>query len=117
VLSADAREFIAKRVKSLWALALLLLLHRKPDRVWTVDGLTAELRASEGIIAESVDIFRGGGLIADEPEGRLRYRPHPVVAEIASAYASTPFAVTREVFASASDRIRTFADAFRIKKD
>ena len=121
MFSAEVRAFIASFVRSLWALELLLLLHRHPGRLWSIDALTAELRASTSVVADLVGAFARAGLLDRDGDGAIVYRPSTedlrgIVDAIAAAYATTPLAVSREIFAASDDRIRSFADAFRVKK-
>ena len=41
----DLAAFVREHVRSVWAVELLLLLKRAPDRAWPPEALTAELRA------------------------------------------------------------------------
>lgn len=118
----EVKAFIASCVRSVWALELLLLLRRDAQRAWTVETLTAELRSSAFVVAEVLATFRQAGLIAEDPAGTFRYAPAAshldrAVEQIASAYASKPLAVSKEILAAGNDKIRTFADAFRLRKD
>ncbi len=121
MFSAEVRAFIVNVVRSLWALELLLLLHRHPSRLWSIEALTAELRASTSVVTDLLAAFDRAGLVGREADGAIAYRPatedlSAIVDAIAAAYATTPIAVSREIFAASDDRIRSFADAFRVKK-
>jgi hypothetical protein len=122
VFSAEVKEFIANCIRSVWALELLLFLRRNPDRTWTVDQLTAELRSSSFVVTEVLVTFRQAGIVADEPDGSVRYAPAAghldrAIDQLAAAYAVKPLAVSKEILAAGNDKIRSFADAFRLKKE
>ena len=118
----EVKEFIANCVRSVWALELLLVLRRDDRRAWNVDELTTELRSSAFVVADVLAGFQQAGLVAQDAEGRFRYAPAAshldrAVEQIASAYAGRPLAVSKEILAAGNDKIRSFADAFKIKKD
>lgn len=118
----EVKEFIASCVRSVWALELLLLLRREERRGWSVEEITTELRSSTFVVADVLAAFRQAGLVAEDPDGKFRYAPAArhldrAVEQIATAYASKPLAVSKEILAAGNDKIRTFADAFRLKKD
>jgi hypothetical protein len=122
VFPPEVKQFIASCVRSVWALELLLLLRRDDRRAWSVEDLTTELRSSTFVVADVLATFRQAGLVAQDPDGKFRYAPAAshldrAVEQIASAYAIKPLAVSKEILASGNDKIRTFADAFRLKKD
>jgi hypothetical protein len=122
VFAPEVKEFIANCVRSVWALELLLLLRRDERRSWTVEELTAELRSSAFVVADVLATFRQAGLVAEDADGRFRYAPAAshldrAVEQLATAYASKPLAVSKEILAAGNDKIRSFADAFKLKKD
>jgi hypothetical protein len=120
VLSEDVLRFIRTTIRSVWALELLLLLRRDPARAWNVEALIRELRGSAGIVAGAMTELEAAGLVAAADDA-FRYRPaspelDALVAATAAAYAEYPVAVTHAIFTAPSDKIRLFADAFRIKQ-
>jgi hypothetical protein len=122
VFPEDVKAFIGSCIRSVWALELILFMRRNSSRSWSIDALTAELRSSTFVISEVLATFRQAGLVAEEPDGTFRYAPASshidrVVDQLASAYATKPLAVSREILSAGNDKIRTFADAFRLKKD
>jgi hypothetical protein len=122
VFSAETKEFIANCIRSVWALELLLFLRRNPAQAWSVEALTAELRSSTFVVSEILVTFRQAGIVAEEPNGSVRYAPaashlYRPIDELAAAYAVKPLAVSKEILAAGNDKIRSFADAFRLKKD
>jgi hypothetical protein len=122
VLDDEAiRRFLRAHVRSVWTLDALLTLKRNSDRSWTVEGLTAELRAARPMVAEILAGFRTANLVRDNGDG-VRYAPaNPEHVRIIDAlerlYAERPTSLIREIMAAPSDRLQGFADAFRLKKD
>ncbi|WP_042702192.1 hypothetical protein [Azospirillum sp. B506] len=120
VLSDDALTLLRGSIRSVWALELLLLLRRNPDRDWSNGDLVKELRGSEVVVQEALAGFLGAGLLMAQADGSHRYRPAlPVldrwVEEIEQAYASRPSAIIREIFAAPGNKVQIFADSFRFR--
>ena len=117
----DILAFVRGAIGSAWALELLLLLQREPGRGWTADALVRELRGSLPLVTDSLERLTAAGLVAQNESGEHLYRPQSheraeLVSALAGLYASKPIAVLRAIFATPSDKIRSFADAFLFKK-
>ena len=116
----DVLEFARTALASVWALELLLLLHRSPEGAWQEEELVAPLRANARVVAECLAALSGKGLVATDDIGRYRYRPASAtlieaVDALAELYARKPLAVTNAILSGRNDKIRTFADAFRFR--
>jgi len=121
VLTDDLRAFIRATIPSVWTLELLLFLRGHESRVWSVQELTRELRATTLIVERGLAAFAKAGLVVDESGGTVRYAPaaerlRVIVDQIAAAYATQPFAVSNEIYAPEA-KIQDFADAFKLRKD
>lgn len=121
MLSEALQQFIRSTLGSAWALELLLLLQREPARLRSVDELNRELRASMGLVREILTRFGDAGLVREEGDG-VRYAPATaelaaLVAELETEYAARPLTVFKAIVASPNEKIQTFADAFKMKKD
>lgn len=113
-------DFVRAVIKSAWSLELLLLLQRDPRQSWSAEALIRELRGSEPLLRESLAELTGARLIAAGDHG-IRYRPQSreldaLVAALVELYRQKPIAVLRTIFATPSDKIRSFADAFLFRK-
>ena len=120
VLSDDALTLLRGSIRSVWALELLLLLRRTPDRDWSNGDLVSELRGSEVVVQEALAGFLGAGLLVAQTDGCHRYRPaSPLldqwVEEIEQAYATRPSAIIREIFAAPGNKVQIFADSFSFR--
>jgi hypothetical protein len=116
----DVLDFVRNAIGSVWALELLLLLRREPDRAWQQAELIVLLRANARVVAESLAALRGKGLADLDDSGGHRFRPASVplgqaVDALAELYGRKPMAVTNAILSSRNDKIRTFADAFRFR--
>ena len=114
-------EFVRGSLKSAWSLELLLLLRRVPIQAWNVDGLVRELRGSVSSVTESLEALNSAGLIEITEAGEYRYSARTpaleaMVAGLVELYSHKPITVLRAIFSSPTDKIRSFSDAFLIKK-
>lgn len=119
---ANVDRFLRGSVRSVWELELLLLFHRQRTRSWTADELVRELRASILVVGDALDALQKAGLVGKSGDDAYQFWPispdlDQLVTEVAAAYASSPAAVTKTILSAPSSSVRTFADAFRIKKD
>jgi hypothetical protein len=120
-MDSDLIEFVETSFGSVWSLELLLLLHRDPQRKWTFAELVHELRSSEVVVAQSVDRLVAAGLALAETDGSVRYGPatpeqDDLVTQLEEEYRKTPAAIRRLILQNPVEMLRTFADAFKLKK-
>ncbi|HYC02271.1 MAG TPA: hypothetical protein VED40_03205 [Azospirillaceae bacterium] len=122
MLTDDLLQFVRSHLKTVWALDILMLLRRTPDRAWTAEEIVQELRSSAAAVNEALTALRHGGLVGDAPENRHRYLPASPeldsrVAAIQSVYTEQPMALIRTILSAPNAKIRSFADAFKLSKD
>jgi len=113
--------FVARSFRSVWPLELLLVLMQDPQAPWQVDALAREVRANPSVVVQGLVALEAASFVATDAEERYRFHPdNPEAAEMAHAvvdlYNQKPRAVMRAIFSAPSDRIQTFADAFRLRK-
>jgi hypothetical protein len=92
------------------------------EHAWAPGELVRELRASDVVVSDGLALLQTAGLLAPEPNGTFRYAPastmlDQAVARLAQAYRDRPMMVTRAIFAHPNEKLESFADAFRLKKD
>src|SRR5437763_1970273 len=92
------------------------------DRAWTLGELTVHLRGSRAIVDEALNIFTNLKLIVEEAPGFYRYTSAnadlmPIVTELVRLYNERPLAIIREIVSAPNDKIQSFVDAFRLKKE
>ncbi|HEY4112796.1 MAG TPA: hypothetical protein VGM17_01935 [Rhizomicrobium sp.] len=117
---ADILAFVGATVKSVWALELLLLMRHERCRAWHVPQLVRELRASTLVVAEALKGLQSTGLVATDETGEWCYRPaseqlDAFVEGAESLYAAKPVAVINAIATAPSEKLRIFAEAFRLK--
>ena len=118
----EVRDFILTKVRSVWALEVLLLLRRESSRAWTLNELTKELRSSHAAVTEAMLQFQIAGLIADQGSAGFRYhatgaKDDAIVAQLGEIYSTTPMTLIKEIVTAPRSGIERFADAFKLKKD
>jgi hypothetical protein len=123
VTETELLGFVSASFHSVWSLELLLFLYRRRDQPWRVEDLIRELRASKLVVTDGLNSLIAVGLVGSNPAGEFQFAPlNPAldrfVAVLADFYRDRPVAVTRAIFQSPRvDRLKTLADAFRLKKD
>ncbi len=116
----DVLLFIAEKNGSVWALELLLLLKRDPDRSWNPESLVLELRSSPVVIDEALLRLQGAGLVKQDAAGAFRYQAaspelNIMASELEKTYAAKPMTVIKAIVNARTDKLRAFSDAFKLK--
>jgi hypothetical protein len=122
LITAPIREFLSTNITSVWALDLLCLLRSSAPRKWSASELSTELRGSVPLVEEILGLFLRRGLVCECEPGRYRFdckdaRMDAIIADIAELYGKTPLAMIKEIIRSPNEKIHTFVDAFRLKKE
>ncbi len=123
-LPENVRRFIAHHIHSVEQLEILLLLHQQPERVWNSEAVARELRIAPASATERMEdmvhtrLLRRQGVSPEE----YRYGPESMklddaVRGLATEYAKRRVMIINLIYSKPIDKIRTFADAFRIRKD
>lgn len=118
----ELTEMVESSFGSVWALEILLVLHSQPERAWRPDDLVRELRSSEVVVTQSIQDLLASGLIVIEGDGSVRYRPASaeqdrLVRELDEEYRKKPAAIRRLIVQKPAEKLRSFADAFVLKKN
>jgi len=121
VEDTDILAFVGATVKSVWALELLLLMRRERGRAWRIPELVRDLRASTLVVAEALQGLKNAGLVATDETGQWCYRPaaeqlDSFVEGAQSLYAAKPVSVINAIATAPSEKLRIFAEAFRLKE-
>lgn len=121
-LSEDLRAFVVEYVSSVAQLEALLLL-RRDDRAWTLEGLARELRIDVQPARELLTDLCDHGLAAcHKPTEEFRYAPRRaelanLVSRLEQAYEDRRVTIIGLIYSSTGSKVQVFADAFRIRKD
>lgn len=117
------RRLIADHIDSVEQLEILLLLYQHPERSWSAESVARELRISPMSAGDRLKDMARAAILARVPgaEGEYRYAPdaqmREAVSGLAAAYTERRVTVINLIFSKPVDKIRTFADAFRLRRD
>ncbi len=122
-VSDALRTFLQQRLSSIDQIEVVLLLMREPTKSFTAPEVAAALKSAPEAAAMRLFLLASGGLIAFEPSAVPRYRyvvsddeADFMIRELAETYATDRESVLTAVDTRAQDPIRSFADAFKLRK-
>jgi hypothetical protein len=124
-LPEDVQALLAERLGSISELETLLLLRRTAPLEWGPHAVAAELRIEPRAAEEHLAALTARELFAwREVEGDVQYRFEPAtealrraVDGLAVSYEKRRVTVVHTIYSRPADRIRVFADAFRLRRD
>ena len=123
-IQPEVGAFIAEHIDSVVQVEILTLLHAQPARPFTAADVARELRIeSEWARTQLADLCARGIITCDDTAARLyRHGAHTprleaAVVGLVRAYAGRRVTVIGMIFSKPVDKLRTFADAFRLRKD
>jgi hypothetical protein len=117
-------RFLQTAVPSVDAAELLLLLQRDRSRAWSAAEIVVALRPAsitEADAMRTIETFVARGLLAQGADKRVQYQPTSeeldgYVRTLAQAYTERPVTLIRVIYALRDSKIRSFADAFKLRK-
>lgn len=117
------KELLQQRLTSIDQIDIVMLLMRDPSRAWTAPEVAATVGTPPESAAMRLFLLASSGLIAFEATAGIpKYRyastdadTHALLTELADLYQNDRAAVAALVGAP-PDPLRTFADAFKLKK-
>lgn len=123
-LAPELLQFVGGHVRSLEELELLVLLLGTPDEWWSAERTAAELGLPRATTARALEALSSRNLLDARVADAVVFRYGPVTPELdalartlAAVHREQRVAVTALVLGRSADRIRGFADAFRIRKE
>lgn len=117
--SDEFLSFVGAAIRSICALELLLYVRRERPRIVRIDELVRELRSSGLAVAQALDELTRFGLVAEFPQVGYSYQPtspalDALCEELEIEYVRKPLAVIRAILDAHNEKLRIFADAFRL---
>ena len=122
-IPAAVQDFIGKYIHSLSQLEILLLLRdRFGDKLASADVAKALLMHPPAVEPILESLRRSGLVAVHDISGRRHYQFSPakhasVIDELEKWYKSHPVSITTLIFSKPIDKIRGFADSFRLRKN
>ncbi len=122
-LPPAVKQLLARHIRSVEQLEVLLLLRSQPARAWKSADVYDVIRSSASSISARLDAFAAAGFLAKEEGLPATYRYAPkadlrsAVEETAAAYQTWRIRVIEAIFAPESDPVQNFADAFKLRKE
>lgn len=116
----EVNRFITNHINSIEQLEVLLLLFNNANREWDANEVSRELRiSSESAAARFEDLRSRGLLYTNKKTGKYQYYPQNsdldrAVNRLDRAYKEHRVTLINLIFSKPIDKIRTFADAFKI---
>lgn len=120
----DLRSFIQEYISSVDAAELLIVLARDPARRYRLNELIEALRPSvlsEAAARRHLAHFGAHGFVVSEAADVFQYSAatpalDAAVRALSKVYNERPVTLVRMIYAPKDEKIRSFADAFRLKK-
>jgi hypothetical protein len=118
------RVFIRDNIPDVDAAELLLQLARDRDRPYDLHTLLSDLAPtaiSDAVARKHLTAFQERGLVVSTRANTYQYSPSTpqldaAVHALTRVYNARPVTMVRMIYALRDEKIRSFADAFRIKK-
>ncbi|MFL5345254.1 MAG: hypothetical protein ACJ8AT_10695 [Hyalangium sp.] len=124
VIPPRVQRFIAAHIDSIEKLEVLLLLRARPDREWSAREVSQELRITESSATARLEDLTARRLLGKAAGSAPVYRYAPAsadddqdVGELQATYSTRRVSVISFIFSKPLDKVRGFAEAFRLKRD
>lgn len=118
------KSFIAQHIDSAELLETLLLVHSDPGRGWTPEEVASSIYTVPAGATRRLEQLVEMGLATSNDAGNPTYRyapSRPALAEqvdaLAQAYRRARVPVINLIYNKPPDPLRSFADAFKLRKD
>jgi hypothetical protein len=119
----EARQFISEFIGSAEQLDVLLLLHAERARSLTAAEVSQRVFTVPAAASLRLEELTAAGLLSSDraPDPRYRYAPSTPglaarVDALAAAYRAQRVAVVKLIYETPRDPVRSFADAFRLRR-
>lgn len=117
----EIRKFIRDYISSIEALEILLFLHARPEKIFSLDEVFREIQSSPASVGQRLEELSARRLVARTGDGGFRFSPATSelgesVDRLKTCYAVWRVKVIEAVYSRESDGIQIFSDAFKIRK-
>lgn len=121
-LPLDIKNFLIECIDSVSHLEVLLMLYAEPKRSWNALAISREMRSNMTSASNHLEDLFKKGFLAQDSEKHFHYHPTSKELEekvklLSDIYHEKPVAVITAIFERPNDKLKGFADAFKLKKD
>jgi Fic family protein len=123
-LPNTVKRFIVLHIDSVELLNVLLILHREPNRQFTIENIEHELRSSRLAIEKRLSDLYSRKILRkiSSTSGLHSYLPTSAeisteIADVAAFNQTYPARIIELIYSRKDEALRSFADAFKIKED
>ncbi len=123
-IPSQVRLFLEERIHSVAQLELLLLLKSDPGKAWAAPDASRTLAVPLEMAATHLSELQVAGLLSASGGSQPSFRYQPassdlehLVESLATVYQERRVSVITLIYSKPVDKVRTFADAFRFRKD
>ena len=118
--STEVLAFIDRHIESVEHLEVLLILHAKDNGQTTAD-IFREIQSSQASVSIRLKQLESASLIVQESIGQYRInrtdeKLQKTLDELSRSYRIMRVRIIEAIYTRRSDAVRTFADAFKLKK-
>jgi hypothetical protein len=119
-ITDEVAAFLSAHIDSIDRLEILLFLRQRASQSWSAAEVAKELRIGLAAAADQLARLAKDDLLTLGP--RYRYAPlTPALAQavdaLERAYHERRVSIITLIFSKPNEKIRTFADAFKLRKD
>ena len=123
-ITPEIRRLVAEHIDAADQLDILLLLHATPDRAWTAREVSESVFTVPTAATMRLEQLRQAGFLVSTGGADPSYTYQPAtpglasqVDALAAVYRVNRVAVIQLVFQKAADPLKSFSNAFRIRRD
>lgn len=118
----EVKDFLSKNITSIEQLEILLLVFRNTAKNWRQEEIAQTLGIQMDATENCLRMLSERGLV-DKHASTMHYQAsaneelHRQIATVAKSYSERRITMINFIFSRHLDRIRAFADSFKLKKD
>jgi hypothetical protein len=121
-LPLDIKQFLIDNIDSIAHLEVLLKLFSNPEKNWNAEDLSKEMRSNISAATIQLVNLQRKGLIKSNDDLSYRYEAtnaelNKQIENLVLLYHDKPVAVVSCIYEKPTDKLKGFADAFKLKKD
>lgn len=118
-LSPDLHRFIARHIESVEKLEILLLFFRDPAKSWHPTEIFQIIQSSPASVNQKIGELVADGFVTRQKGDTFQFqlKSQTRVAALDEAYRLRRIKVIEAIFSQATEELRDFSNAFKIRKE